>query len=191
MRLFAGMIVALALTGLSEASATIVEVPLPALYGTYPITLSNGERTATVQLSPMLAINSVSFRVSGTTAVGMVDCEGNVEPWGMDILASMFTDGSGIWMSSELMLMVSGAFAWTGTFRSSPPIGITWDFLLDGEAELILYGAPLILVGICTVIGPPPTADVTEATLIIDADFTVPTETGTWGQIKALYSGPN
>ena len=172
----------------SENHAEILEVPLPGLHGTYPVDQTTAERTVSFQFDPPVAINSISFRVSGTTAVGALVCfYGDTSPWGMDLLASMNADGTGVWRSSEPMPMETGAFSWTAQFGSSPSQTPSWDFLLDGAGELRLFGGPLAVIAICSPVGPPPTAIVSEAVLVIDGEFAVPSEDSTWGRIKALY----
>ena len=107
----------------------------------------------------------------------------------MDFFAYMEdTDFAHYWLAGELMPEVAGTFGWTAEFRPSPHT-TTWGFLMDGEAELTLCGAPIGLVGLCWPIGASPTAIVSEAVLIIDAEFPVPTEKSTWGRIKAIFDG--
>jgi hypothetical protein len=85
------------------------------------------------------------------------------------------------------MPFTAGAFSWTAAFQAVPPSGSTWDFLLDGTAEINLWGEPSGFILICSPASPSPTLTVTEAVLIIDGDFPIATETSTWGRIKALY----
>ena len=174
----------------NTASAEVREFQLPELFGRYPVSSSIAERSVQLNLPAMGVIHSVSFRSSETTAVGAVQCEGApVLPWSTELYAYLPGDGAGSWLASEHMPEASGDFGWTSDFRAQCCSNATWDFLLDGKAHLIVYGAPLILVGICAPIGPPPTIDLTEAVLIVDAEFTVSTENSTWGAIKAAFSG--
>ena len=79
-----------------------------------------------------------------------------------------------------------GRFEWRAQFRPSPHT-TTWSFLMDGEADISLFGAPAGLVGLCWPVSSPPTAVVEEAVLIVDAEYAVPVEATSWGRIKALY----
>lgn len=177
------------LTGAS-AGATTIEIPLPGLLGVYPLDESNVTRTTTFVLPEIpAAINGVSFRIAGTTEVGELLCEGGVtSAWPMDFQAYMEDPAiSRLWSAWSPMPEVSGPFGWTTAFTTSPPNTTTdWAFLLDGEHEITLWGAPAPLGGFCSVISSP-TAIVTEAVLIIDTESPVPVESSTWGRVKALF----
>lgn len=177
------------LTGAS-AGATTIEVPLPGLLGVYPLDESNATRTTTFLLPEIpAAINGVSFRIAGTTEVGEILCDwGGNSAWPMDFYAYMEDPAiSRFWSASSVIPPVSGPFGWTTAFTTWPPNTATdWAFLLDGEHEITLYGAPTIPVGVCSVITSP-TAIVTEAVLIIDVPSPVPVESTTWGHVKALF----
>jgi hypothetical protein len=58
---------------------------------------------------------------------------------------------------------------------------------MDGAADIHLFGAASGYVGICSETSVPPTLTVTEAVLIIDAEFPLAVQPSTWGSIKALY----
>jgi hypothetical protein len=172
-----------------SAHATVIEIPLPGLLGNYPVSGSNDERTTTFQLpqTPTL-IHGVSFRIAGTAVVGSVDCDeyGDNAPWPMDFLAEMQDATSNWWLASpHPYVRPDGAFGWTASFHSSD--GATWGFLLDGEGEIILFGGPGGLIADCHQPWVIPSGSVTEAVLIIDAEFPVATEPSTWGRVKALY----
>jgi hypothetical protein len=176
----------------SMAAAEIVEIPLPGLLGIYPITEMNVTRTVTFQLpAAPLIIHGASFRISGSAGVGAASCEwGGSYPWPMDILASMKdTPFAHFWIASALMPVEASPFGWTAEFHATPST-TTWGFLMDGEAEISLSGAPSGLVDLCWPVTEPPTANVTEAVLIVDAEFPVPVEGTNWGRIKALYESP-
>ena len=174
----------------TAANAVVIEIPLPGLLGAYPLDESHGTRTVTVVLPQIpTAIHGASFRVSGTTVVGSITCEWGPGLWPTDIEAIMDAGNVHYWFASDHthMPQVSGPFAWTADFRPTPPLGTTWEFLMDGEAQVQLYGAPAILVGLCFLNPSPPSAVVEEAVLIIDAEFPVSIDASTWGAIKALY----
>ena len=172
----------------TAAHATVIEIPLPGLLGTYPLDAQNATRTVSFHLpDPPAVVYGVSFRVSGTTEVGTALCDGVLSEWPMAIEASMVDTPGHYWFANALMPYVAGSFAWTSEFHTFPP-NATWGFLIDGSAEVSLWGAPAGLVATCTDVSvPPPTATVTEAVLIIDAEFPIPVEPSTWGRIKALY----
>ena len=176
-----------------SANAEIVEIPLPGLLGTYPLDEHNGTRTVAFKLPGLpLVIHGASFRVSGTTGVGSISCEwGGPTVWPMDICASMEdVVPAHFWLASQAMPQEPGPFAWTAHFWPTPPKTTTWEFLMDGEAEISLFGGPVALVDLCWPLSPPPTATVAEAALIVDAEFSVPIEATSWGRIKALYEEP-
>lgn len=190
MRIIITLLLSLIIATLGTVNAEIVEISLPELYGTYPINSVNGERTASFTLPQIpVSINGAWFRISGTTGVGSLSCEGgSIYPWPMGFGASMKdTTFNHLWIATEHMPEVEGEFGWTAQFQKTPST-TTWGFLMDGEAELTLFGAPLGIVGVCHPIGPPPSADVTEAVLIIDAEFIVPAKNSTWGRIKEIYN---
>jgi hypothetical protein len=146
-------------------------------------------RTVDLELPQMTQIHSTSMRVSGITEVSSIWCQGGaVGPWPTVLMATMVADATGRWLATEQMPMESGPFAWTSEF--SAPLGSnpTWDFLLDGAAQLEMYGEPDAYMSTCTPTAPDPTIDLTEAVLVIDADFVVPTLHETWGAIKATFS---
>jgi len=168
--------------------AVVVEIPLPGLLGNYPLSETNGTRTTTVHLpqAPSV-IHSVSFRIAGTAVLGSVTCDefGN-GAWAMDYFADMKDQSLKLLLAAPHPPVVpDGPFGWTAPFETTD--GATWDFLLDGEGEISLTGAPALLIGLCHEPWVVPSGTVTEAVLIIDAEFPVATEPSTWGKIKALY----
>ena len=84
---------------------------------------------------------------------------------------------------------VPGTFEWTGQFHANPST-TTWEFLMDGQAEISLFGAPAGLVDLCWPLTAYPTGTVEEAVLFVDAEFPVAVEPTSWGRIKALYDTP-
>jgi hypothetical protein len=175
----------------TAAHATIIEIPLPGPLGAYPLDESHATRIVTVVLPQVpTAIHGVFFRIAGTTEVGAITCEwGGPYGWPIDVEASMDAGNAHYWFASDHTNMpeVSGPFGWTAAFRPIPTSGTTWDFLMDGVANVSLYGAPAGLVGLCFENPSSPTAIVTEAVLVIDAEFPIAVQPSTWGRIKALY----
>ena len=171
----------------SLASATVVEIPLPGLLGNY----QNAEYSTTIVLPGYPAvIHGASFRVSGTTTLGQVNCSvvgGGVYPVPMEMYAWMNDDSpSRSWYAEDIAAMAAGgSFSWTKSFiplAGSP----TWSFLMDGVGTIYLHGAdPYSVCGVSA--SPSASSVVTEAVFIIDADFPILVEPSTWGKIKALY----
>jgi hypothetical protein len=91
---------------------------------------------------------------------------------------------SGSWVATHFTPQQSGSFDISSAFV--PYRDPTWEFLLDGQGELTLIGGDGILPSGCWPM-PSPSATVTEAVLVIDADFPVAVDESTWGRIKALY----
>lgn len=183
-------IVVLGLVLATATRAEIIEVPVPELAGAYG---ENGAvRSATVILPMQPAvINGVSLHVAGNSTLGEAICliveEPVVTSWTYDFVAAFEAD-PGRWISGAIPPAdFSGPFTSTRAFFPSPSIGTTWDFFLDGEAELTMDGFPAALVGLCGEGDSRPSVVVDTVTLIVDAEFTVPTASSTWGRIKALY----
>lgn len=168
--------------------AILIEIPLPGLHGTYPVTAQNYERRVTFRMiDPPAAIHGAWFTVAGTTGVGVIECDGVQYEWPTMLYAYMEDTFAHIWIADEPMPFTAGEFGWTAAFTPSPPIGTTWNFLLDGTADIVLSGGPSGYIGICSEVSAPPTLTVTSATLILDVDIPIRTEPSTWGKIKALY----
>jgi hypothetical protein len=161
--------------------AEIDQIPLPELVGSYP-----ASRTVTVQLrdEPML-IRGASIRLIGDATLGAYFC-GFDGPFPLSLLLSAsFPDTpSGSWIAEDFVPKQNGAFYMHIDFRAYRDP--TWEFLMDGAGELKLMGGTGFLPSGCWIVTPP-SATVTEAVLLIDADFPVPADQSTWGRIKALY----
>jgi hypothetical protein len=172
----------------ASASATVVEIPLSGLLGPYPVSESVDSRTVTFQLpGPPSVIHGISFRISGVQTLGWITCEwGGPYEWPMQFFPEMYEAPSDYWMAGVYPPLASGPFTSTAPFTAAFP-GSTWAFLLDGTGEIILHGSPAGLVGLCFMNPVPPVGEITEAVLIVDAEFPNPVETSTWGKIKALY----
>jgi hypothetical protein len=181
------LVLSVAISG--AALAEIIEIPLPGLHGLYPD--EGAERGALLEIvPPPVSIDAVWFRLSCTATVGAVECDGGGGgPWPLEFGATMTDETTGGWWSAwELMPEEPGPFSWTARFRPSQSTPPTWAFLLDGQAEVQLFGAPMILVGLCWPVNSPPEGVVEEAFLILSGTFAIPIESGTWGRVKALYS---
>lgn len=190
-RSFGIALCALAL-GAASAGAVIVEVPLPALQGTYGWSSpSAGSRTAAFTLphTPSV-IHSVSIRLRGSTTVGQIDCDFGPRVWGCMFFSEMIGAASGGWVTDYSQSAPSGGafestLAYEGwSFPPSPPV--SWSFLSDGQGELSLMLTdtnPLM----CAELTAPPNGVIEEATLIVDMDFAVAARPRSWGQVKLAY----
>lgn len=180
------VLAATALLVASSAHATVIEIPLPGLLGSY----QNTSHTVSVVLpaSPAV-IHGASFRVSGTKVAGQMYCDEpfppSVQPLPIALSAELPADDfSSAWFAEDPAVMTaSGAFTWTSAFYPVP-FSATWSFLMDGIANLTFLGAD---PGTWCQVLSSPSAVITEAVFIIDADFPIPIEASTWGKIKALY----
>jgi len=166
-----------------RALADVVAIPLPNLAGTYPAT-----RIASIHLTQRPSvIRSATFVVHGTTVVGEVDCFDGPSPWPMSLTAYLEDNTTGDhWYAPGSMPDVSGPFEWETELRTRPTYPpATWALLMDGDADIKLSGSTAFTV--CAPTALMPTAQVDEAILYLDADFVVPTRSGTWGVLKAFY----
>jgi hypothetical protein len=177
----------------ASTKAEIVEVPLPSLQGAYWNADSGlvAERYAEVVLpSPPSIIYGAWFTIRGSAEVGEYVCdgsEGTPWPWVMDIYASMRGESGEWWLSVSPMPEEAGPFEWTSEFQVFASGLDSWDFLLDGEARVRLWGAPTGMPLMCSATTPPPHAQVTEAMLYVEGEFPVQAESSTWGRLKSLY----
>jgi hypothetical protein len=164
--------------------AEVVYVLVPGLTGNYPVNPLTTVRSAEVQLprTPDV-IHSVTLLITGTAVTGLADCgqAGVIDIWPMEFIAEM---GDGWWATHELKF-TNGNFEFAMLFE---PIDdpVTWDFFLDGEAELALSGAPWTQLTVCDPLLFP-SGVVTEVTLFVDGEFPLLVEPSTWGRVKALY----
>jgi hypothetical protein len=168
----------------AQSHAAVIEIPLPALLGSY----QNTARSATIVLPAQPSvIYGASLRVSGSTVLGQLDCFGEppgIQPQPMDLWGEMH-DGSGrYWFVSDHSAMqAGGAFTWTQPFEKTPA-STTWAFLMDGVGDITLNGFdPYTWCNVRSSVS----GGITEAVFIIDAEFPVAVEQSTWGKIKALY----
>lgn len=172
----------------TAASAEVVEISLPALLGHYPVSPGNTSRTVAFQLPRIpTVIHGVSFRVVGTSNIGVANCHGigTADLWPMEFVAEMKYSSDDYWRALEDPSYASGSFTRTSEFEGTTE-ATTWEFLMDGAGEVTLFGSPLSTLELCDPILVP-TGNITEAVLIVDAEFTLAVEPSTWGRIKALY----
>ena len=181
----------------ASAGAVVVEIPLPALQGTYDGSPIGHGRTAAFALPQSPAVvRSVSIRLRGSTQVGRVLCDGSSAPVERDwhsLFSSDMIDPTPMagWVTDYCPEPPASGGPFDCTlayiayfFPPSPPP--TWAFLADGQGELTLYISddnPLD----CPRLTAFPIGVLEEATLIVDADFAVPVLSRSWGRIKAAY----
>lgn len=171
----------------SPAMAEVVTIPIPELAGQTNFT---GTIPFSLPSAPSV-IRSVSIRVVAMAEPGTFYCNSNAVtyPWLTSIHAFLLDPAWTNWSAGPASPSTSGSYDVTQEFHPTgydPP----WDFLLDGQAQLEFTCAPGVTDLYCT--GPtgpstPPLMHLQEVDLIIDADFSVPTLSQTWGRIKALY----
>jgi hypothetical protein len=172
-----GLVALLCLLAVS-AHVLVVEIPLPGLLGTYP----PGERTVSFKVSAVPSlIHGASLRISGTTEFGILDCDGVQYPYHTDAAGYMWDTPSSLWSASNYM-PVAGYFSWTVPFSSWS--GATWNFLMDGAGDMLFTAGGQ---GTWCSVLLSPVVTVTEAVLIVDAEFPIAVEQSTWGHIKSLY----
>jgi hypothetical protein len=167
-------------------------VPLPELTGEYPGATPT-TRTASFDLgvAPTLVRGAKISLVGGAT-VGVLTCPDEITleprefPWVFELDATMNDAATGgFWISSGTTSSEGGPFE---TLRAFYRIfGAGWTFLNDGTGQVDLRVVPTGYIAECIPTVVPVVAIVTEAYLVLDAEFPVPVETTTWGQIKALY----
>ena len=168
----------LLLLSASPATAIEIEVPLPGLLGVYP---EMQKRTVAFQLvdTPDV-VHSASLRLSGVVGgCGMF--------FGANMGADLSQPGCLVYadfgMEDGLGGGITGAFTSTAEFHIF--VEPCWDFLMDGNGEVDLTA--YVASGLCDPIAVTPTAQITEAVLIIDGEFPIRAQPSTWGKVKALY----
>ena len=158
----------LLLWGGGFAQAEIITLPLPELAGS--VGRHPNWDIANIDLGVTFSeIHSVRIQCSGTISPG-VGCGDGVErpvfPY-YDIpgVIEMFMEHPAIGSCITMIGPYSGSFSVEESFECT--FNADWDILLDGQAELISHiTSNLIVIGGVTL--QPPTATISEATLIVD-----------------------
>ena len=173
-----------------SAGADVLEIPLSEVLGAYP----DGqivERTASFDLgfSPT-RINGAWIQFTGTATTAVLECDGgSTDTWRMEFYVMLPDDTTGgQWIAFESTPISDGIFAFSWVFATSGTQPATWDFLADGTGEVVIYGGPMPLVGLCGPITPPPEALIDEAVLVLDLEAPITIEARTWGDVKALFT---
>lgn len=172
----------------TTSHAEIVEIHVPGVTGPYPVSPGVYTRTITIELPKIpTAIHSASFWIYGSGVPGVADCgnQGAADIWPNEYIAEM-PDGAGsAWYAYHQPYNLPGQFIRAAEFEGMVG-GETWDFFMDGVADLTLSGAPAsALTGCDPVILP--TGNIFDAYFFLDAEFPLGVEATTWGRVKALY----
>jgi hypothetical protein len=183
------LMVLVAMSYTSVYSSEIIEVPLPDLIGFY----SNTTRTCEFELDiAPTEVYAVWIRYSGTLNAGAQYCYiGGPDPVGPDSMGIGFnatmrdTVSGDLWIADRFTENESGSFEMTVQFEPTLIGEPTWEFLIAGGGKVSCLGYSSPTIPDCYY-NPEPTATIEEATLIIEGEFPVATETNTWGRIKAL-----
>jgi hypothetical protein len=184
------LIILMMIISSSFSHAEIVEVPLPGLHGSYPYDSISNTRTAHFQMDRKpLEVHNVWIRLSGIANPGMLGCEGYQQdvfgPFAIRYQALMKDSTSGLWCRAGHTIDDSSTTL-DFTMEIKSKSGATWNSLKNGSGDITLIWSPLPYVLVCWVIHYP-SANIFDAILVIDGEFSVPTEIRTWGRIKAIY----
>ena len=188
-----GVALGLALLYTASARATVVELPLPALTGTYSCADPTPACARTVpihQPTNPSVIRSVSLRFHGTTSFATFTCDfGSPYLQHTQFEAQIYEPGqqsATTWGASHEN-QVEGEVAATEPFARGPFTHGTLDFLLDGTAALNFYVAGYSPILECFLTGPSDSTTLDEVTLLVEGDFPTPVRGPSWGRLKLLY----
>jgi hypothetical protein len=166
----------------SAAAAETVEIPLPSLLGPYPFGDLDPTRIATVVLDQApLAVSGISIRLGGTMTAGVAACPDDEQPWPLEFIAWLADPSCTPVPSANIWDLPTGPFSCQLSLAPLPPAGLAGTPTL----EIRLFGAPAMLVGICTGLQEP-VAQLEEAVLVIEGDFPVADEGRTWSAVKEI-----
>ena len=173
-----------------SAGAEVLEIPLTGLLGAYPEG-QTVERTASFDLGfAPTRVNGAWIQFTGTATTAALECDGGTsDTWRMEFYAMLPDVPTGDhWIAFDPVPVQAGVFAFAWAFSTSGSHPATWDFLADGTGEVVFYGGPMPLVGLCGPITPPPEAVIDEAVLLLDVETPITVEARTWGGVKALFT---
>lgn len=171
----------------SSALAGVIEVPLPSLLGAYP---AAGGRVATIHFAtPPAVVHGAWLRIRGTEQNGTATCRDFLTTSPVSVaFSSEIYEAPAYWLADGPTATADGAFEWTSPFALwAFGGGSAFGFLDDGDATIAFGGGPPGMLLECSVDPPGPTATVTEATFLLDADFPTPAGIASWGRVKAIY----
>jgi hypothetical protein len=168
--------------------AEVIAIHVPGLAGSYPVSPGVYTRTVTIQLPKLpTLIHGASFWIFGSGAPGVADCgnPGQADIWPMEYIAEMADGAGGVWMAYHEPYYLPGQFIRAADFEGMIG-GESWDFLMDGAADVTLSGAPASALGGCDPVLIP-SGNIFDAYFYLDAEFVLAVEPTTWGKVKALY----
>lgn len=168
-------------------------IPLPELHGLYS-TAAITERISEFRLDTIPStVYNVWLRLSGIQYAGSWCLDGWCFPWAFSFAASIpDSSNDGSWEANDMISTHCICQGYSEPFSIEIPFvasnGATWELLRSGIGTVDLNGEP----------GPwnhcfdclawfEPSVAVEYAALVIEGDFTVATETSTWGSIKSLF----
>jgi len=159
-------------TGGSAAMSETFTVDLPTLEGVYA---NNEIRTTPFDLgTPLLTIDEVRIGWAGAIAEGEGHGDGVEMPldewfeWPAAFSAVMNPPGAGFWVAAESAGTQDGiTFTPFETEEPFSPVGpATWDFLLDGEGEILVQlSAEFVLGGVMVT---PPWGELSDVYLVVE-----------------------
>lgn len=173
----------------SAESAEIVEVPLPSLVGTYDFP-AHVSRSADFVLDRIpTQVYRVSVRLSGVTVTGSAICVGiDAFPYCSRIMTSMKDPiNLATWSKYQLMPDHFCEISMDLELEKTEESPATWDFLQQGFGSVSVGITAYVLLPGCIVIDYP-VETISEATLLIEADWILAAEGDTWGAIKSLVT---
>ena len=178
---------------INAAATEIIEIPLPGLVGTYSSETPQcySMRSASFQLDRIPEIvYAVWIRIAGMGVAGQTYCDFSWPPPGIRLEGMFFhafmhdSLNASVWETGCLAPDEDSDFECQVQFVALPRA--TWEYLEAGRGDVDLYGGygnPWVE---CYPVSCP-SATVTEAVLVIQADFPVSVGDKSWGAIKALF----
>ena len=194
----AGISLVLSVIVALPAAATVVEVPLPDLAGTYSCNGPAGPGPCSGSLEVHLpaipsVIHSVSLRVHGTTTFASYTCDGEYGPTAPTPFNTRFDveiwdpgHTETLWIASRVN-PVDGTIDFTQPFKPGFLNGGSWDFLLDGTASLFFGIQAVPYIPECYLVGLGDSTTLDDVTLLVDGDFPTPVKGFSWGGLKVIY----
>jgi hypothetical protein len=178
----------------ANSAAETVSVPLPTILGRYYADFPSlyYRRSAHYMLDRIpLSVSGVWIHISGSFLVGETRCpppgpgDGESFPQGIEYYAA-FVDTTSLWYpdAAALSPTQSGSFEYTLPF-SRPAMEVNWEFLKTGHGDLEMQIAFMMIPECSILLWPEATID--HAELLIEGQFPVAVDQGTWGSIKALF----
>jgi hypothetical protein len=175
-----------------SARTTSMEIPLPELSGSY----NPATRQITFRFDRLpIQIYGAAIKLRGWTAPGYWSCDNYLWEFVRRTIftATMYdSTTAGTWIANKAIgpgLSHQAPFEFEVILAFSTMTGATWQFLKAGRGTLALQGVEEHRPSDgYDCFGPTPNTIVYLATLIVDADYQISTDSSTWGSIKALFA---